>query len=80
VIEWDKSGSVEQMLRVYKDFDPVFKKLISKVNPKDLKVWKLLDMEPLPTFCNGKLVLVGDAAHPFTPRRICVELFKFTTF
>jgi len=60
---------VDQVLKIYKDFDPALKQLISKVNPEDLKVWQLLDMEALPTFCNGKFCVIGDAAHPFTPRK-----------
>jgi 2-polyprenyl-6-methoxyphenol hydroxylase-like FAD-dependent oxidoreductase len=57
---------------VYKDFDPAFKQLISKLDPTDLKVWQLLDMDKLPTWTNGKLALLGDAAHPFTPRKTLI--------
>ncbi|KAF2192020.1 FAD/NAD(P)-binding domain-containing protein [Zopfia rhizophila CBS 207.26] len=34
-----------------------------------LKVWELLDIESLQTWTDGRLVLIGDAAHPFTPRQ-----------
>lgn len=67
--EWNKTGSIEQMLKVYRNFGESTKKLISKVEPADLKVWQLLDMEKLPTWINGKLCLIGDAAHPFTPHQ-----------
>lgn len=73
VTEWNKTGSIEQLLKVFKDFDPALKQLISKVDPQNLKVWRLLDMETLPTFSNGKLALLGDAAHPFTPRLSAVS-------
>jgi 2-polyprenyl-6-methoxyphenol hydroxylase-like FAD-dependent oxidoreductase len=66
-MEWNKTGSVEQALGIYGDFDPALKALISKVNPTELKVWRLFDMEPLETFYKGRLVLIGDAAHPFMP-------------
>jgi hypothetical protein len=46
------------------------KALISKVDASSIKVWQLLDMDKLPTWTRGKLVLVGDAAHPFTPRKL----------
>ncbi|KAH7170583.1 hypothetical protein EDB81DRAFT_941469 [Dactylonectria macrodidyma] len=67
--EWSKTGSLEQILKVYKDFDPALLKLIQKVAPEELKVWQLLDMENLPTWVNNKLALLGDAAHPFTPHQ-----------
>lgn len=57
------------MLKVYKDFSEPLRKLISKVDPADLKVWQLLDMETMATWVNNKLCLLGDAAHPFTPHQ-----------
>lgn len=60
---------MEQVLKVYRDFDPALKQLISKVDPAELKVWQLLDMGQLPTWIQGKVALLGDAAHPFTPRK-----------
>ncbi|KAI0540031.1 hypothetical protein GGR58DRAFT_512043 [Xylaria digitata] len=66
---WDKQGSIDQVLEVFKDFDPALKKLISKVDESELKVWQLLDMEQLPSWTRMKLALLGDAAHPFTPHQ-----------
>lgn len=43
--------------------------LLDKVEEDTLKVWELLDMEPLPTWVNEKLALLGDAAHPYLPRK-----------
>lgn len=54
---------------MYRDFDDALKALLSKAQPSSLKVWKLLDMEQLPTWVEGKLALLGDAAHPFLPRK-----------
>lgn len=31
---------------------------------KDVKCWPLFHTEPLPTWTRGKLVVIGDAAHP----------------
>ena len=33
----------------------------------DLKLWRLYDREPLPTWVKDKAVLIGDAAHPMLP-------------
>ncbi|KPM40651.1 hypothetical protein AK830_g5893 [Neonectria ditissima] len=67
--EWNKTGSLEQILKIYEGFEPALLKLIQKVAPEELKVWQLLDMEKLPTWVNDKLALLGDAAHPFTPHQ-----------
>lgn len=69
LVEWNKQGSLEQVLKVYKDFDPALKQLISKVDPEELKVWQLLDMDRLPSWVRGSIALIGDAAHPFTPHQ-----------
>ncbi|KAF4464663.1 fad binding domain [Fusarium albosuccineum] len=65
--EWNKTGSVDQLLKVFKDFDPILLRLFKKMNPKELKVWQLLDMDKPQSWVNDKLALLGDAAHPFTP-------------
>ncbi|KAK7745340.1 hypothetical protein SLS53_002836 [Cytospora paraplurivora] len=62
-------ASVEQLIKVYKDFDPALLALIRKVDPATVKVWQLMDMGVLPTWTAGKLALLGDAAHPFTPHQ-----------
>lgn len=66
---WNTGGHKDQLLRIYKDFDPAMLALINKADPESLKVWKLLDMEVLPTWVNEKLALLGDAAHPFLPHQ-----------
>lgn len=53
---------------MYRDFDPAILALIKNVDHDAVKVWRLMDMEKLPTWVSGKLALLGDAAHPFTPR------------
>jgi 2-polyprenyl-6-methoxyphenol hydroxylase-like FAD-dependent oxidoreductase len=67
--EWNKQASLDQLLKVYQDFDPAVVKLVGKADPQSLKVWKLLDMEILPTWIKERLALLGDAAHPFLPHQ-----------
>ena len=57
------------LLKVFEDFDPALLQLISKVDEDGLKLWSLLNMDPLPSWTNEKLALLGDAAHPYTPRQ-----------
>jgi 2-polyprenyl-6-methoxyphenol hydroxylase-like FAD-dependent oxidoreductase len=63
------AGHQDQLLRIYKGFSPAMLALLSKADTNSLKVWKLLDMEVLPTWVNEKLALLGDAAHPFLPHQ-----------
>ena len=65
--EYNKTASRSNMLEVYKDFHPGLVKLLDKVKDQDLKVYPLLDLDTLPTFIRGRMALIGDAAHPFTP-------------
>jgi len=46
---WDTSGNREKLVKIYEKFDPAILALLKKAD-RDLKVWKLLDMEPLPSW------------------------------
>ncbi|KAF2632873.1 FAD/NAD(P)-binding domain-containing protein [Macroventuria anomochaeta] len=67
--DWQNQGNIDKMLEIYKDFEPAVLKLLGMADEETLKVWELLDMEQLPTWTHEKLVLIGDAAHPFTPHQ-----------
>jgi hypothetical protein len=40
---------------------------IASLADEEVKVWMLYDMQSLPSWTRGRLVLIGDAAHPFLP-------------
>ncbi|KAL4790576.1 FAD/NAD(P)-binding domain-containing protein [Aspergillus venezuelensis] len=65
--DWDRSASVEQVLSKTTDFHPSFRAIIRKA--WDIKRWPLLYREPIPTMSKGRLVLIGDAAHPMLPHQ-----------
>ena len=67
--EWNTAGSLQKMLQIYKSFDSDVLALLEKADPATLKTWKLLDMPVIPTWINGRLALLGDAAHPFLPHQ-----------
>ena len=41
--------------------------MLEKAPADDVMLWDLLDMEVLPSFVKGRVLLLGDAAHPFLP-------------
>jgi 2-polyprenyl-6-methoxyphenol hydroxylase-like FAD-dependent oxidoreductase len=65
--DYSTSGSKSKLLDVYKGFHPSLVKLLSKADAAELKIYPLYDMENLPTYVKGRLALIGDSAHPFTP-------------
>ncbi|KAK0933176.1 hypothetical protein LTR29_015252 [Friedmanniomyces endolithicus] len=65
--DYNKTASKAQLLEVYADFHPVVLKLLDKVAEDQVSLYPLYDMKQLPTFVSGRMALVGDAAHPFTP-------------
>ncbi|KAF5012591.1 hypothetical protein FDECE_1358 [Fusarium decemcellulare] len=64
---FDHRGSKQNLLDVYADFCPNVQALLNMVNESSLKLWTLLDMNRVSTWVNGKVALLGDAAHPFLP-------------
>lgn len=59
----------EVLLDVYRSFGPMVEALLEMADVSALKVWTLLDMDRIPTWYKGRLVLLGDAAHPFLPHQ-----------
>lgn len=66
---WHRGASKEALLEVYKEFGPVAKAIMEMADSEALRVWTLLDMDRIPTWVKGRLALLGDAAHPFLPRK-----------
>ena len=50
------------MLQIYESFHTSCKSIIEKAD--EPKIWKLLDMDKMPTFVHKRLAVLGDAAHP----------------
>ncbi|QKD58183.2 uncharacterized protein FOBCDRAFT_242480 [Fusarium oxysporum Fo47] len=66
---WGNGGSKELLREVYKDFEPRVLALLDLVDVSELKLWTLLDMDRISTWHKDRLVLLGDAAHPFLPHQ-----------
>ncbi|HZV05813.1 MAG TPA: FAD-dependent monooxygenase [Gemmataceae bacterium] len=59
---WFKTGSKEALSREYAGWDPVLRRIIDKVG--ETFRWGLYFRNPLPRIVNGRVALLGDAAHP----------------
>jgi salicylate hydroxylase len=62
---WSAPGDPEVLRREFSGWDPRIEKLLAKVQMTFR--WALYDREPLPSWTNGRLTLLGDAAHPMLP-------------
>ncbi|KAI9642163.1 hypothetical protein NHQ30_008965 [Ciborinia camelliae] len=62
---WNITVPKETFINELDDFHPALRTLLAKA--KDVRLWKLLFRAPLPTWHRGKLVIIGDAAHPMLP-------------
>jgi salicylate hydroxylase len=62
---WSAPGDPDVLRREFEGWDPRIGTLLSQVQ-KTFR-WALYDREPLPAWTNGRLTLLGDAAHPMLP-------------
>ncbi|KAL2859607.1 putative salicylate hydroxylase [Aspergillus pseudodeflectus] len=65
--DWDRDATVDDLLAHYHDFHPTIISILKKAT--SIKRWPLLYRDPIPTWTRGRLVLIGDAAHPMLPHQ-----------
>lgn len=67
-MDWTSKGNKHKMLEAYKEWNnQELLELLSLAEPNTIRTWQIQDMNKLPSFVNGKLVLIGDAARPIQP-------------
>ncbi len=64
---WAAKGSQDEALKDFEGWHPAITTIIKAVQPGTLYRWALFDRAPLPTWCDGNVALLGDAAHPMLP-------------
>jgi len=64
---WNASGSVQDLLDTFSDFHPDFIEICR--NAEDPKLWKLIFRPPIRQWAKGRVILIGDAAHPMLPHQ-----------
>ena len=62
---WSAKGDVNELRAAYEGFHPEVR-MVLEACPECHK-WAILEREPLPTWSDGRVVLLGDSCHPMTP-------------
>jgi salicylate hydroxylase/6-hydroxynicotinate 3-monooxygenase len=62
---WSAKGDVKELRAAYAGFHPEVRMVLDAC--PDCHKWAILEREPLPTWSQGRIVLIGDACHPMTP-------------
>jgi len=62
---WTEPGEVDEALADFEGWNPVVRRLIGAVDATHR--WALYDRDPLTRWSEGRVTLLGDAAHPMLP-------------
>jgi salicylate hydroxylase len=67
---WTTVGDREEVLKSFEEFEPTARRII-ELMPKEPSKWVVNDREPLQQwiYLDGKVVLLGDAAHAMSPHQ-----------
>ncbi|MCX2933771.1 FAD-dependent monooxygenase [Mycobacterium sp. CVI_P3] len=64
---WSIPATNAELLELYSDFCAPVHRVIEAIPPESLFKWALRDRSPSPRWVNGRVALLGDAAHPMLP-------------
>jgi salicylate hydroxylase len=64
---WSIRSTVSELLEEFTGWTPWILQLMERVPPHQLFKWGLFDREPLACWSQGRVTLLGDAAHPVLP-------------
>ncbi len=62
---WSQKGDVKELRAAYEGFHPEVRMVLDAC--PDCHKWAILERDPLPTWSEGHVALMGDACHPMTP-------------
>jgi salicylate hydroxylase/6-hydroxynicotinate 3-monooxygenase len=62
---WSAKGDVNELRKAYAGFHSEVRMVLDAC--PDCHKWAILERDPLPTWSQGRVVLIGDACHPMTP-------------
>ncbi|KAI8267068.1 hypothetical protein K4K58_008766 [Colletotrichum sp. SAR11_239] len=64
---WHSPVDKSHLLKTFSNFHPSVIYLLNKAT--EVKQWPLLYRAPIPTWRKGRMILIGDAAHPMLPHQ-----------
>ena len=64
---WSEKGDIEELKRIYKGWNRKIGTLLEYVDPNTLYRWALHDRPPMEQWSKGRILVLGDAAHPMLP-------------
>jgi 6-hydroxynicotinate 3-monooxygenase len=62
---WSAKGDIEEVRVAFEGFHQNVRDVLDAC--QDCNKWAILERDPLPTWSDGNVVLLGDACHPMTP-------------
>jgi salicylate hydroxylase/6-hydroxynicotinate 3-monooxygenase len=62
---WSARGDVNDLRAAFESFHPDVRDVLAAT--PDCHKWAILDRDPLPSWSEGQVTLMGDACHPMTP-------------
>lgn len=65
--DWRSNASLTELIEECKGFHSSLRAAIGMA--EDIKLWKLLYRPPISSWTRGKVILIGDAAHPMLPNQ-----------
>jgi 2-polyprenyl-6-methoxyphenol hydroxylase-like FAD-dependent oxidoreductase len=62
---WSQKGDLTVLREAYAGFHPEVRAIVAAC--PEVHKWALVERDPLPRWCEGRVTLLGDACHPMTP-------------
>ena len=62
---WSQKGDLKVLRDAYAGFHPEVRAIVEAC--PEVHKWALMERDPLPRWCEGRVTLLGDACHPMTP-------------
>jgi salicylate hydroxylase len=62
---WDESGDISEMLRSFEDAEPRARTMLEQC--RSVFITGMYYRDPIDSWSNGRITLLGDAAHPMVP-------------
>lgn len=62
---WSEAGATREIAARFSSWHEDVRALVGAA--REWRKWPLVDLAPLPSWCSGRVALLGDAAHPMLP-------------